>query len=115
MFKNKLINKKTVIIISIIFVSILIKYCFFSFESGDYKRFLLKWYNILNTEGLISVVNGLGNYNPPYLILLYLLTLIPGSPLIKIKILSVIFDIIMGFLSYLIVKELTHSKNSYLS
>ena len=71
MIKNKIKNKKLLIIVSVILVSILIKYCFFSFESGDYKRFLWKWYNVLDTEGLISIVNGLGNYNPPYLILLY--------------------------------------------
>lgn len=98
-----------------ILVSILIKYFFFSFESGDYKNFLLKWYNILSEEGLMSIVGGLGNYNPPYLILLYLLTLIPGSPLIKMKLLSVLFDCLMGLIGYLIVKELSDSKHAYLS
>ena len=98
-----------------ILVSILIKYFFFSFESGDYKNFLLKWYNILSEEGLMSIVGGLGNYNPPYLILLYLLTRIPGSPLIKMKLLSVLFDCLMGLIGYLIVKKLSDSKHAYLS
>ena len=115
MIKNKIKNKKLLIIVSVILVSILIKYCFFSFESGDYKRFLLKWYNILNEEGLMSVVNGLGNYNPPYLILLYLLTFLPGPAIVKIKLLSVIFDILMGLFGYLIVKELSNRKYTYLS
>ena len=115
MIKNKIKNKKLLIIVSVILVSILIKYCFFSFESGDYKRFLLKWYNILNEEGLMSVVNGLGNYNPPYLILLYLLTFLQGPAIVKIKLLSVIFDILMGLFGYLIVKELSNRKYSYLS
>ena len=114
MIKHKVINKKIVLFIILILVSILIKYFFFSFESGAYKRFLWKWYNVLDTEGLISIVNGLGNYNPPYLILLYLLTFLPGSAIIKIKMLSVIFDLLMGFISYLIVKEITKSKNSIL-
>ena len=92
--------------------SICIKYFFFSYESGDYKRFLLKWYNTLAEEGLSSVVDGLGNYNPPYLILLYLLTLIPGAALIKIKMLSVVFDLLMGFIGYLIVKKLNNQKYS---
>ena len=112
MKKNK---KKTVLIIGVILVSILIKYFFFSFESGDYKNFLLKWYNILSEEGLMSIVGGLGNYNPPYLILLYLLTRIPGSPLIKMKLLSVLFDCLMGLIGYLIVKKLSDSKHAYLS
>ena len=112
MKKNR---KKTVFIIGVILVSILIKYFFFSFESGDYKRFLLKWYNIISEEGLTSIVGGLGNYNPPYLILLYLLTLIPVSPLIKIKLLSVLFDCLMGLFGYLIVKELSNNKHAYLS
>lgn len=115
MIKGKFKNKKVLIIVGLILVSILIKYCFFSFESGDYKRFLFKWYNILNEEGLMSVVNGLGNYNPPYLILLYLLTFIPGPAIVKIKLLSVAFDILMGFFGYLIVKELSNKKYSYLS
>ena len=68
MTKKKIINKKTVLFISLILVSILIKYFFFSFESGDYKRFLLKWYNIISEEGLSAIAGGLGNYNPPYLI-----------------------------------------------
>ena len=112
---KKWLNKKSVILIILILASICIKYFFFSYESGDYKRFLLKWYNTLAEEGLSSVVGGLGNYNPPYLILLYLLTLIPGAALIKIKMLSVVFDILMGFIGYLIVKKLNNQKYSYLS
>lgn len=112
--KKKLWNKKTLLLISLILISILIKYFFFSFESGDYKRFLFKWYNEINANGLTSVVNGLGNYNPPYLILLYLLTLLPGSAIVKIKMLSVVFDILMGLIGYLIVKKLTNSKHAYL-
>ncbi len=115
MKKRKIIDKKTILIISVILISILIKYFFFSFESGDYKRFLFKWYNILSEEGLMSVVNGLGNYNPPYLTLLYLLTFLPGAPIIKIKMLSVVFDILMGFIGYLIVRVLTDNKHAYLS
>ena len=112
--KKKLWNKKTLLLISLILISILIKYFFFSFESGDYKRFLFKWYNEIDANGLTSVVNGLGNYNPPYLILLYLLTLLPGSAIVKIKMLSVVFDILMGLIGYLIVKKLTNSKHAYL-
>lgn len=112
---KKWLNKKSVILIILILASICIKYFFFSYESGDYKRFLLKWYNTLAEEGLSSVVGGLGNYNPPYLILLYLLTLIPGAALIKIKMLSVVFDLLMGFIGYLIVKKLNNQKYSYLS
>ena len=115
MTKKKKFNKERLLIIILILVSILVKYFFFSFESGDYKRFLLKWYNILDEEGLISIVNGLGNYNPPYLILLYLLTLIPGATIIKIKMLSVLFDILMGFIGYKIVKQLTKEHHAYLS
>lgn len=63
----------------------------------------------------MSVVNGLGNYNPPYLILLYLLTFLPGPAIVKIKLLSVIFDILMGLFGYLIVKELSNRKYTYLS
>lgn len=115
MTKKKILNKKVLLIIGLILVSILVKYFFFSYESGDYKRFLLKWYNILDEEGLMSVVNGLGNYNPPYLTLLYLLTLLPGPAIIKIKLLSVVFDILMGFIGYLIVKELDKGKYNFLS
>ena len=114
MTKKKIINKKTILLISLILVSILIKYFFFSFESGDYKRFLLKWYNIISEEGLSAIAGGLGNYNPPYLILLYLLTFLPGSAIVKIKMLSVVFDILMGLIGYLIVKKLTDSKHAYL-
>ena len=63
----------------------------------------------------MSVVNGLGNYNPPYLILLYLLTFLPGPAIVKIKLLSVIFDVLMGLFGYLIVKELSNKKYAYLS
>ena len=115
MKKRKIIDKKAIVMIGVILISILIKYFFFSFESGDYKRFLFKWYNILSEEGLMSVVNGLGNYNPPYLTLLYLLTFLPGAPIIKIKMLSVVFDILMGFIGYLIVRVLTNKKHAYLS
>ena len=114
MTNKKSINKKTILLISLILVSILIKYFFFSFESGDYKRFLLKWYNIISEEGLSAIAGGLGNYNPPYLILLYLLTFLPGSAIVKIKMLSVVFDILMGLIGYKIIKKLTNSKHAYL-
>lgn len=113
MSKSRFINKKIIMVGSLILLSLFIRWCLFSFESGDYDIYLSKWYNVLDEGGLKSIVMGVGNYNPPYLIILYLLTLIPGSSLIKIKIVSVVFDFIMSYVSYLIVKELTNSKYAY--
>ena len=46
---------------------------------------------------------------------MYLLTFLPGPAIVKIKLLSVIFDVLMGLFGYLIVKELSNRKYSYLS
>ncbi len=81
-----------------------------SFESLDYKTFLLPWWNTISEGGINSLATQVGNYNIPYQIIIYLLTLLPFGPLASYKILSIVFDFVLAFSAALIVK--TFDKNN---
>ncbi|MBR2828063.1 MAG: hypothetical protein IKE70_02375, partial [Bacilli bacterium] len=85
---------------------ILIKY-----KSGDYDMFLKPWFDELKQNGgLRGLAKEIGNYTPPYMTLLAILTYLPVSSLISIKIVSILFDFIGGYTILKIVEELLKEK-----
>ena len=74
--------------------------------SGDYTMFLARWYaELAAAGGLPGLAVSIGNYNTPYLTLLALLTYLPVEPLVAIKGLSVVFDLVLAGFAYAIVRE----------
>lgn len=77
------------------------------FEGVDYLNSLLPWYEDLKASGgLHGLAEYNGDYNLPYVTLLYFLTWLPVEPLISIKMSSVLFDISLALLVLVMVREI---------
>lgn len=86
------------------------------FEGVDYVECLLPWYSDLKASGsLHGLAEYKGDYNMPYVTLLYILTWIPVQPIISIKMASILFDYLLAFLVMAMVREASpvEKKNLY--
>ncbi len=84
------------------------------YQSGDYTVFLANWWTNIETQGLKALGMQIGNYNIPYQILIYLLTLLPIGPLYSYKILSIVFDFVLACGSALLVRSFNEKKSKIL-
>ena len=75
-------------------------------QSGDYRAFLLPWYeHLAQAGGFAGLGDTFSNYDTPYLVLLAVLTYLPVDPLVGIKAISVVFDVLLALFAYGIVRE----------
>ncbi len=75
-------------------------------QSGDYRAFLLPWYDhLVDAGGFAGLADSFSNYNTPYLVLLAAVTYLPVQPLVAIKAISIVFDVLLAFFAYRIVRE----------
>ncbi|OYO42635.1 hypothetical protein C8E03_105109 [Lachnotalea glycerini] len=81
-----------------------------SVVTGDFTVFLEPWINEFKANGFGALKGDFYNYNPPYMIVLYLIALSKINPLTGIKLVSVIFDILIAITVAIIVFNLTKSK-----
>lgn len=80
--------------ISILFIgAIYIRYIFLDYQSGDYRQYLLPWYNLLKKSGINQLV---GNYPPIYQYMLYTLGKLGISSLYGSKICTIAFDLLLS-------------------
>lgn len=69
----------------------------FPYASGDYGQFLSHWFDTLQAAGgLPGIGLSLGDYTPPYVYILSLLTYLPIYSLYSIKLVSVLFDFVLA-------------------
>lgn len=73
-------------------LSILIRIFCFDFVSVDMTTFLLPWVGQFKEQGILGLRDGVGDYNIPYLLLVYLAAKLPIDPMYSIKLFSVIAD-----------------------
>jgi len=84
----------------------------FDFRSMDYNNFLVAWVAAFRDLTVIEALGAkIGNYNPPYLYLLNIISRIGISDLYLIKTISVIFDFLLAFFVMKIVSLKTGSIN----
>lgn len=101
--------KKELILVSLIIL--LIRLIFIDYESGDYTIFLRPWVNYMrNNGGILSLKDTFTNYNLPYLTILSIISYIPLNSLLFIKIISIIFDFLIAYYGYKIIKELVNKE-----
>lgn len=106
-------NKNVLFLVLISILALLIRNIFKDFRSVDYNNFLMPWCSYLEMNGgFKSLATIDSDYNFIYLYILTFFTYIPGTYLIKIKILSVIFDYLAAFGAYLIVMETLKSNEN---
>jgi Gpi18-like mannosyltransferase len=84
-----------------------LRWSLFDVMSGDYRDFLSNWYaHLASAGGFAGLGDECSNYNTPYLALLAALTYLPVDPLVGIKVVSVIFDLVLALFAYRIVRVL---------
>ncbi|GAB23514.1 hypothetical protein GOPIP_054_00790 [Gordonia polyisoprenivorans NBRC 16320 = JCM 10675] len=88
---------------ALVAVALGVRWHFHSMETMDYRAFLSRWYETLDTQGFGAFKEQFADYNYPYLYLIWLLTVVHAPTLIGIKALSVTFDLVLGFFAYRIV------------
>ena len=92
-------------------LSLLVRFLAFGFVSSDMEGYLLGWFGQIEQLGRIKALKvQVGNYSVLYQTLIAIMTYIPINPLYQFKILSVIFDYSLAFVSALIVYDLCGKK-----
>ncbi len=85
-------------------LAIALRISLYHVETSDYTVFVSQWYDFIQSHGGFAAFKyNFSNYNVPYLYLLALTTYLPIPKLIAIKSLSVVFDIVLGLFTYLII------------
>jgi Gpi18-like mannosyltransferase len=91
----------------LIIVSVVIRICVLPRPNGDMTNFNLIWYQALVDNGIAkTLATSFTNYSPPYTYLLALATLSKDivPPLIALKLIAILFDILGMYIVYRIVK-----------
>lgn len=108
-------RKDVVFLAAITILGILIRLSGKDFCSGDAEIFLLPWFQAIQENGgFQSLTTQIGNYGIPYQFLIAGMTYFPLQPLYLYKILSVIFDFALAWMSAKFVCQLKQSKSSAL-
>lgn len=116
-FLNKIKNQRRsyeniVFLALITIIGLFARICLFPVESGDYHQFLLPWYNQLSDNGGFAAVGmEIGDYMPTYYYIMAFLTYLPVEPLVGIKIVSCIADLVLAMMVYKVVYHITDSEN----
>lgn len=87
----------------IIAVAVAIRLRFLDVETMDYRAFLSRWYDTLDSQGFSAFSSQFADYNYPYLYLLWGLTALGVPSLIGVKAISIVFDFVLAFFAYRIV------------
>lgn len=115
--ESKIIDwiRKNIIVLFLIAVTVLgllLRWFGRDFESGDFKSFLNPWWNRIEPAGIDGLATKVGNYNIPYQIITYLLTLLPLGALYSYKLLSVVFDFVLAVACALLVNASVKNKSN---
>lgn len=91
-------------------LAFLIRAAFFDVPSMDYLTCLKPWVEEFKAAGSFrAIVGDFYNYTPVYMYILYFISLLPCEPLLPIKLVSCLFDVILAVLGYRITAKLTGS------
>ncbi len=94
-------------LILITVLAIAIRVILLKYTSHDYNGFLKPWFDQLKgAGGLPGLAYNIGDYSPPYITILALLTYLPMNSLESIKMVSILFDFISAIAIYKIAGEL---------
>ena len=86
-------------------LSIVLRISFYKIQIYDYNTYLLPWYNYIKAHGgFAALKDNFSDYNPPYLYLLAFATYLPVDPLIAVKGISIVFDLVLALFTYLILR-----------
>lgn len=94
-----------IVIVTITFISMLIRYSFRYNKTNDSVSYLIPWYEtIAQNGGIFALKEQVGDYNLFYQFIIALWTYVPIYPLFAFKLLPILFDYLlaslMGFIVY---------------
>lgn len=94
---SRLITPNTLSVL-LFFVGLSLRLSALSFKSLDAENFVIPWYERLSMEGFSAFSSEFSNYSPTYLYLLWIGSYFvgPENPLIGIKIVGIVVDIILS-------------------
>lgn len=96
--------RRIAVIAVVVLAALAVRSVFFGYQSGDYRIFFGPWYDyIAGNGGFLALKQTFSNYNVPYLYLVAALTYLPVPAMIGLKLISVIFDLVLGYFAYRIV------------
>lgn len=76
----------------------------------DYSYFLERWVDELKINGFGALKGDFYNYNPPYMVILYLISILKVNTLTGIKAVSCFFDVVIAITVAAIVLDIKKSK-----
>lgn len=97
-------------LISLLFVgSLVVRYLLLPVQSFDFLIYLSKWYaHIVEGGGLNSLLTLGADYNLPYQYAMVIMTKLPLSDIVAIKLFSIFFDFMLAYYIFKIIFELTN-------
>ena len=97
-------SRRAAVISIVVVAAFAVRMAFFHFQSGDYTAYFGPWFQYIASHGgFHALKTNFSNYNVPYLYLLAIPTYTPVSALLAVKLVSVVFDFLLGFFVYKIV------------
>lgn len=87
-------------------VALVVRLQLFPHQSPDYRFYLSRWWAHLATQGFDGLGVVFADYAPPYLYLLYAGTLTHVTPLVGIKVISLLGDVALAGSFYLLMRGL---------
>ena len=94
---------------AITILAVFIRICGMDFQSDDFNSFLNPWWGIIKYNDFPGLAAQVGNYNIPYQIIIYLMTLLPLNALYAYKIVSIIFDFVLAISTAMLVYSFAKS------
>lgn len=116
LWREKLINSfgKFIVPALLLVMISLVKATLLDFESNDYLDFLAPWTQFFRDSGFAGLGYDVGNYNPPYMYLLWLFSLFPVNELYLIKLTSLLFDILLAWAGMKLLSLCTENRTKLL-
>ncbi|HJH62341.1 MAG TPA: conjugal transfer protein TraL [Firmicutes bacterium] len=98
-------GRKLLLMLLPIGVGVLLRASMLDYAGTDYTGFLANWYRFFQDNGGFSAIaHSVGDYNVPYLYFLAAITYIPMPDLYLIKLFSILFDVILAWGGFRLVR-----------
>ena len=79
-------NSLLFLLVAVTILAVFIRICGIDYKSDDFNSFLNPWWRIIKQSDFTGLATQVGNYNIPYQVIIYLMTLLPFSALQSYKI-----------------------------
>ena len=91
------------LLVAVTIIAIFLRACGMDFKSDDFNSFLNPWWSIIRLNDFNGLATQVGNYNIPYQVIIYLMTLLQLKSLYAYKIVSIIFDFVLAISTAMLV------------